>query len=307
MRDRFPRYLDEVVPFPGFPGLPERSPDLAALPPFLCRLQRGKFDLALQLHGSGALVNNICVLFGARRTAGFCEPAGYCPDPELFHPYPEHETEVRRGLRLLENLGLPTLGEELELPIREHERDAATRLLREGGIPTDAYACIHPGARAASRRWAPQRFGEVAARLHASGLAVVLTGSADVARLAGEVAHAAGVPVWTTAGRADLGAMAALIAGARILVSNDTMVSHVAAAVRTPSVVVTLGSDPARWAPADRVLHRPVFEDVPCRPCAGETCPIGHPCSENLQAGRVADVAVDLLRATEPVELRRRA
>jgi ADP-heptose:LPS heptosyltransferase len=61
------------------------------------------------------------------------------------------------------------------------------------------------------------------------------------------------------AGATTLGALAVLVDGARVVVANDTGISHLAAARRTPSVIVFTGSDPRQWAPSDRDLHRVVL------------------------------------------------
>lgn len=63
-------------------------------------------------------------------------------------------------------------------------------------------------------------------------------------------------PAINLAGRTGLGELALLIENARLLFANDTGVSHVAAATGTQSIIVFLISDPARWAPRNRKLHR---------------------------------------------------
>ena len=68
---RFDAYIDEFIPFPGHPLLPEqavRQDELTAYYASMC--DRG-FDLALQLHGSGDVTNHIVAGFGARAMAGF--------------------------------------------------------------------------------------------------------------------------------------------------------------------------------------------------------------------------------------------
>src|SRR5689334_14224684 len=79
--DRFGEYVDRFIEFPGWPGLPERPCNLAAVPAFIERMQAERFDLVLQLHGSGGIVNPLVALCGARRTAGYVMPGGFAPDP----------------------------------------------------------------------------------------------------------------------------------------------------------------------------------------------------------------------------------
>ncbi|OGB23748.1 MAG: ADP-heptose--LPS heptosyltransferase [Burkholderiales bacterium RIFCSPLOWO2_02_FULL_57_36] len=291
--ERFSEYVDEHLPFPGFPGLPETTPEFDRIPDFFISAQNREFDLAIQMHGSGALTNPITVAFGAKRNAGFYVPGEDCPDPRYFAPWSETEHEVLRYLRLLNFLGIESQGEALEFPLH----DADYRSLQAAGIappPAGSYVCIHPGARLPSRRWSSHRFAQVADGLAAQGLKIVLTGSEQERDITNAVLRAMHVPATDMTGHTDLGALAALVAHARMVVCNDTGISHIAAAVATPSVVVCSGADPIRWAPLDRGRHRLQHVDIPCRPCAYLVCPIGHPCAESISAEQVLAEAINL-------------
>jgi ADP-heptose:LPS heptosyltransferase len=253
--ERYPDYLDDFREFPGWPGLPECRPQLERVPAFLAALQAERFDLAIQLHGSGSVTNPLAVLCGARSVAGFFRPGEYCPDPELFLPYPARGREARRLLALLDFLGIEPDGDDLEFPLRRQDHDRL-RATAGGQFGWGTYVCVHPGASAPGRRWPASGFAEVARALAGRGLGVVLTGTAAEAGLAKEVARRAAVACLDLSGRTDLGALGALLGGARLLVCNDTGVSHLAAALRVPSVVISTGDNPERWAPADGRRHR---------------------------------------------------
>ncbi len=252
---RFRAYLDDLREFPGYPGLPERPPDLHAIPAFAAALQLERFDLAIQMHGAGAVSNPLTVLFGARANAGYFVPGQFCPDPARFLPYPDDCHEVRRHLRLVEFLGAPPHGEHLEFPLSEEDRQELRAVAAD--LSPGAYACVHPGARS-GRRWSVEHFAAVADGLAERGLRVVLTGSEGERELTGAVARAMKAQALNLAGRTTLGSLGALLEGARLLVSNDTGVAHMAAALRLPSVVLIHPSQIERWAPLDRVRHRPV-------------------------------------------------
>ena len=253
---RFPRYLDRLVPFPGFPGIPELPVDVGALPAFLAEAQRRRFDLALQMHGNGRVINIFTMLLGARVNAGFRLAGNFCPDPERFLPYPDREPEIRRHLRLLGFLGVPAQGEELEFPLREDDLAELERVEQVRGLEPGSFACLHAGAFAAARRWPAASFAAVGDQLARRGLQVLLTGSAAEAEVTRAVREAMCRPAVDLAGRTSLGALAALLARARLLVCNDTGVSHLATALGVPSVVIFSASDPDRWAPLDTRRHR---------------------------------------------------
>jgi ADP-heptose:LPS heptosyltransferase len=293
--ERFNRYFNDFIEFPGYPGLPEREPQLDRIPHFFADAQRRRFDLAIQMHGSGSFVNSITVLLGARMNAGFYIPGDYCPDPERFVAFPEKETESGMMLRLMEFLNLPLQGDELEFPLTENDwRELNEREdIRE--FSSSAYVCIHPGARFPSRRWPPERFAAVGDALSRSGLRVIITGSQNEIELTQYVGSLMREPYCNSAGHSSLGALGALLSGARLLVSNDTGVSHMAAALRVPSVIIVSGSDHKRWAPHNHQLHRTVFHPIDCRPCVHIACPIGHPCALSVTVEEILAEAKKIL------------
>jgi ADP-heptose:LPS heptosyltransferase len=278
---RFRCYIDDFLEFPGFPGMPERA--VGDVPAFFRIARQREFDLALQMHGSGGFTNPLTVLMGAPQNAGFYVQGGYCPDPKRFIEWRDGEHEVQRYLRLLAHLGVPPKGAQLEFPLDP----ADWRELESFGLSDKSYAVVHPGSQLPSRRWPAERFAEVADALARDGLRIVLTGTRLESFLIEKTKSAMREPAMDLSGRTTLGGLAALIARARLLVCNDTGVSHVAAAMRTPSVVIACGSDPRRWAPLNGDLHRVLYREIGCRPCAHRECPIGHPCALGVSVHEV--------------------
>lgn len=258
---RFDVYIDDFIEFPGYPGLPEREPDVLAFPDFLRRLQKQHFDLAVQLHGDGSIVNAMVRRFGAKVVAGFCPDAGEQPADGVFLPYPEHGSEIERLLSLSEFLGAPRDTLDLEFPLGEDDRLELQQSGLADGLLPRGYICLHPGARAESRRWPVAQFARLGDALQRRyGLPIVLTGSAQEYELAQAVIARMKTPALNAAAPISVGAMAVLMNAARLLVSNDTGVSHIAAGLGLPSVVIFRASDMGRWAPLDQELHRPVLD-----------------------------------------------
>jgi ADP-heptose:LPS heptosyltransferase len=302
---RVPHLIDDYLEFPGYPNLPERAFDERAFPHFVEQARRHQFDIAIQMHGSGAILNRIVAMLGARRTAGFYPKGNGCPDPVLYSPYPETGHEVHRNLGLMRSLGIPLRGDHLEFPLFLSDVSEADELRKQHRL--NDYIGIHPGARYRTRRWPVERFAAVADALAAEGYGIVLTGSADELELVAKVSQTMKARHVNLAGRTSLGGLGALLRGARLLVTNDTGVSHVASAVGARSVVIVMGSDPGRWAPLNTQRHTTLFEPIECRPCAYDVCPIGHACATAVTIDSVLAAARRQLRGHEARPLAERA
>jgi ADP-heptose:LPS heptosyltransferase len=259
---RFARYVDAHLAFPGHAGLPEQRPDEAAFASFVAETRERRFDLVVQMHGDGRITNGIVRRLGVKASAGFASAAD-----DAWCPFPARGPEIRRLLGLATHLGAPARGEALEFPLSERDELELRAFARLRGIPLAPCVCLHPGARALERRWPAAQFARVGDALHTRfGLPIVLTGSEAEAPLTGAVARAMTAPACDAAGPISIGALAAQLARARLVVTNDTGVSHVAAALGVPSVVIFMASDPERWAPLDRVRHRAVCDPAGARP-----------------------------------------
>ncbi len=123
--------------------------------------------------------------------------------------------------------------------------------------PAPGATVVHVGAGYGAKEWPAPRFAAVAAALRRTGHAVVVTGSAAQRPRAMAVAAAAELPAGAVlAGRTPLAELAALIAEARLLISGDTGVAHLASAYRTPSVVLFGPAPVDEWGPPADGPHR---------------------------------------------------
>jgi heptosyltransferase-2 len=142
--------------------------------------------------------------------------------------------------------GLPE-NARMTLPVTEADRAEADAVGASASIagPT---AILNPGGNNPAKRWSVQRFAALADHLaRAHGLTVLINGSPAEAELCRAIAEAAETdPVVLPDHGHTLGALKALAADARVMVTNDTGPRHIAACVGTPLVSLFGPTDP-RW------------------------------------------------------------
>ncbi|HYK77330.1 MAG TPA: glycosyltransferase family 9 protein [Daejeonella sp.] len=254
--ERFDSYFDRFIHFPGFPGLPEQTFDPYAFADFLLFIQKEQFDLVLQMQGNGSIVNPLVELYGAKYTAGFCTYGHYAPANNLFMTYPESGSEINRHIALMEFLDIPSQGNALEFPLN----DIDFRELNYLALPVEKgrYVCIHPGSRGSWRQWPTKYFAALGNFCYEQGYKVIITGTKDEVSITSEVIEQMKYEAMDATGKTSIGAAAALIKDAALLISNCTGVSHIAAALRTPSIVISMDGEPERWGPINKHLHRTI-------------------------------------------------
>jgi ADP-heptose:LPS heptosyltransferase len=238
--------------FPGYPGLPEQPYDVKQVARFISHMQEQQFDLVIQMQGDGTKVNQLMELFGARYCAGFYTPSDYKPAGDLFMPYPGEGHETGRHLGLMHFLGIPGGSPDLEFPVTDEDRMAFEKL--NLGLKEKEYACIHPGSRGSYRQWPPKFFARMADICAGYHLTPVLTGTAGEMDIVLNVASMMKHKPVIAAGKTHLGTMAVLLSRACALVSNCTGVSHMAAALKTPGIIISMDGEPERWGPLDHRL-----------------------------------------------------
>jgi len=164
-------------------------------------------------------------------------------------------------------------------------RATATRFGIEG-----RYAVLCPGAEyGPAKRW--PYFAELAPRLP---LPAVLLGSAR------DREACQGVPGLDLAGRTTLEEALELLAGAELVVSNDSGLMHVAAALGRPQVALFGSSSPEHTPPLSE-RARVLWLHLECSPCFERVCPLGHfRCMKELSVERVLEEIGQLGVPTSP-------
>ena len=272
-------------------------PDLA----MIARLAAARFEAAaiFTVYSQSPLpAALLCHLAGIPRRLAHCRENPYqlltdwVPEPE---PAGGVRHEVRRQLDLLAAVGIAAADDRLALRVPPAAERRAAALIDELGLKRP-WAVLHAGASAPSRRY--PHFAEVLRGLQAKGVGVVLTGDGGETSAVAELRAAADVAAPSLAGRLDVAELAALLARAPLLVSNNTGPVHLAAAVGTPVVDLYALTNPQHtpWG----VPHRVLSHDVPCKYCYKSVCPAGHhDCLRAVTPAAVVTAALDLLAEGE--------
>jgi len=196
--------------------------------------------------------------------------------------------------------GLYQFRQVAEGPAQEarYELRAPEAAAEGGGGPT---VCIHPGSGGVKKCWPPEGFADLIMGLAARGgySFRILLGPAEeggydewtrgrLGGLGSRVVTARGLPLHEVAG---------LLAAGSFYIGNDSGISHLAAALGLPGVVIFGPTDPCLWRPWGEGM-RVVASDRECAPCGERYRECGDPsCLRHIAAGRVIE-AFETLRVS---------
>ncbi|GAA6624064.1 glycosyltransferase family 9 protein [Scytonema sp. NUACC26] len=265
------------------------------------RLQNSKFDAAIIFtsfsqspHPAGFL----CYLAGIPIRIGESKEVGNGVLTLEVPSISDEVHQVERNLRLIEQAGFEVQNRSLCIDISEIARQEALSLLLGIGdwglgtgkensqspianpqSPIPNYLLLNPWTSCQSRNYDSQRFAIAARQLvEVTQMPVVVTGVEKDLPKSKSLLETLGDRAVNLIGKTTLPQLAALIANAKLVLTNNTSTMHIADATRTPTVVMFAGTElESQWQPRNGtswLLRRP----TPCSPCYAFTCPYNLEC-----------------------------
>jgi ADP-heptose:LPS heptosyltransferase len=298
----------------------------------LRELRRRRVDVIADIEYFSKLSTVFCALGGARYRLGFRLPARWRQrliDGGIAFREDIHFREC--VARLLQPLGVDyrNLPEVVLTPPPAAERAAENLLVSEPGVTASTmWMTVNPHATAlcVQRRWPLERFAQVADALLQKDpeLRIAIPGTTEERGRAEQLREL--VPserrdrVRVLAGRTDLATLAAILRRSRLVLTGDTGVMHLAAAVGAPLVALFGPESPVRYGPAGGIdtwnrrisdiepqkleghaTTRILTGAVPCGPCLSYRNHKRAPCDAEPAACMLAISVEEVQRACEEV------
>ena len=241
---------------------------------FLQNLRKRRFTTVIDLQG---LLRSavLALASGAPTRVGFREaregaPLFYTDEVSVGH---RDMHAVERYLAVARRLGLEMPKATDHLPVSAEARAAIRRRLAGMGLGSgEPYIVVCAHARWPTKQWPPDRFARVLDAMRTrTGARAVLVGSADAVANAQTIGDQMGVRPIDLTNRTTLKELAAVIAEARVMATNDSGPMHVAAAVATPVVAIFGPTNPDRTGPYGPG-HRVLAGRAACSPCYRREC-----------------------------------
>ena len=271
----------------------------------MARLYREGYDVAFNLHG-GTTSTFFTAASRARHRVGWGEYQYsflynhlYSSAGDFWKKQKIHSAEQQ--LALLGFTGVPVDDRPASrLTVTTEMAKKIDRFLVDQGIGLEKIALIHPAAAFATKQWPAANFARVVEFVNAQGLRPVLVAAPKEKHVIEEIRKSTGSPFhgfWNLS----LPEITALASRSDLFIGNDSGIAHIAAAVKTPVVVIFGSSNRDHWRPWTDAPNEIVFEEFSCQPCPGYECrEFGTPnCILNVKPKAVFAAIESVLTAKE--------
>jgi len=189
------------------------------------------------------------------------------------------------------------------LPSLQIDADTVTGCLNRFELNRDKpILALCPGAEFGSaKQWPGGHCSSLCDRVIEAGWQVWIFGSAGDVAIANEIYDGISVKYRKSclrlAGQTSLAQAIDLMSVSNAVVTNDSGLMHIAAALDKP-IVALYGSTSTDFTPPLSNKVKLLFTDIDCRPCFQRTCPLGHRrCLTEILPDRVFTALMDLTRS----------
>lgn len=193
-------------------------------------------------------------------------------------PMVEHYLALSQLLSDEETLAAKALTPKLN--VSSSAKQSIDKKLSDANIDSKSVFIFCPGAEyGPTKRWPASHFAELANHLaqQLPNANIILLGSKSDHELAKAILQQSqdSVKIHNWCGNTSLDEAIAFIGVAKAVVSNDSGLMHIAAALKTPQIAIFGSSDPAHTPPLSENA-KVIWLNLPCSPCHKKECPLGH-------------------------------
>ena len=254
---------------------------------FLIYLMKQKFDLIVDLRHGGFVR-----LLGARyKTSAFLKVPKTIEHAKYRHLYKLKST-------------LPKIGKFYslaEISTNQNDREKIDRLLDENKIAAGGFIAVSAGAASHWKRYKASGFAKVCDYLYDKfNLKIVMVGDKNDIGIVEDIANLMKNKPVNFAGQTNLRELAYLLKKAKLVISNDSGVMHMASYLDVPTLAIFGPTDPKKYGPWNS-KSLVIKEEIDCSPCEDSSCRYGHHnCMNLLSEERIIKLAEKLLKPQEP-------
>ncbi|MEE9558897.1 MAG: glycosyltransferase family 9 protein [Candidatus Brocadiales bacterium] len=236
----------------------------------LKKIREERYDLAIDLRSYFGNSVPLLYISGVRYIVGYGTGGfGFLLDKEA--PYRTGVHEVFHIADLIKSIGIAAEDEQIRpfYKVSVAAEEQARRILESKGVNlNESFIVIDPGTGNKKKEWKIQNWRTLTKRLKIHGMKIVFCGGSDVNRtIKAILSNGDEDGIVDMSGSVPLEVFAGVVEKASLVIGLDSFPCHLAATLRTPTVVLWSGiNDAAQWSPYGTNV-RIVKRDVPCAPC----------------------------------------